>query len=55
MEQQKIISVQLLATCNKYKSEYSEINTKNDDDGSVLEQILLDIDLKEQEGLDLNA
>lgn len=55
MEQQKIISEQLLTTCTKYKSEYTEINTKCDDEGGELEKILYDIHLKEQEGLELGA
>lgn len=55
MAQQKIISQQLMTTCTKYKTEFSEISTKCDDEGGEIENILYDIDLKEQEGLDLNA
>lgn len=55
MEQQKIISEQLLTTCNKYKSEYTEITTKCDDEGNELEQILYDQDTKEKESLEINA
>ena len=55
MEQQKIISEQLLTTCNKYKSEYTEINTKCDDEGNELEQILYDQDSKQKETLEINA
>ena len=55
MEQQKIISEQLLTTCNKYKSEYTEITTKCEDEGNELEQILYDQDTKEKESLEINA
>jgi hypothetical protein len=47
MEQQQIISKQLITTCNKYKTEYTQVAEKNEGDGSEFEQILIDIDIKE--------
>jgi len=40
MEQQKIISEQLLFTCNKYKSEHQEVTSKNDGEGGEIEEIM---------------
>jgi SMC interacting uncharacterized protein involved in chromosome segregation len=44
-----------LTNCSTYKTEYLEVNTKCEDEGGEIEQILYDTDLKEQEGLDLKA
>lgn len=44
-----MIGDQLLITCNKYKSEYSEINSKNGEEGGQMEDILYKIDVQDQE------
>lgn len=55
MEQQKIISEQLLFTCNKYKSEHQEVTAKNDGEGGEIEEILYKMQVQEQETGHLNA